>query len=160
MTSAFTPVVDLLSASATAIVAGLGLLVLAAAIVSAPWRGLITRRERQNALGVAPAASLGGTGVVRQSFGESGFFTYVNWDIRPGHNFKAGYSTAEVDSGDRSRLTITELSKNTAAYVNYGYKATEGLTVFGQLTHFDTEYGVDSADFSALETRIDLLFRF
>ena len=116
--------------------------------------------NNQNALGVAPVSNLDGSGVVRESFGESGFFTYVNWDFRPGHNFKAGYSTAEVDSGDRDRLTITELSKNTAAYLSYGYQATEGLTVFGQVTHFDTEFGIDFEDFSAVETRIGLLFRF
>ena len=116
--------------------------------------------NNQNALGVAPATSLSGSGIVRESFGESGFFTYVNWDIKPGHNFKAGYGTAEVDSGDRDRLSITELSKNTSAYVNYGYKMTEALSFLAQVTHFDTEFGVDSADFSAVETRIGLLFRF
>lgn len=116
--------------------------------------------NNQNALGIAPATSLPGSGVVRQSFGESGFFTYVNWDIRPGHNVKAGYSSAEVDSGDRSRLTITELSKNATAYVNYGYRLTDSLTAFAQITHFDTEFGVDFESFDVIETRLGAVFRF
>ncbi|MEL7024204.1 MAG: hypothetical protein AAGL69_10690 [Pseudomonadota bacterium] len=114
--------------------------------------------NNQNALGIAPATSLGGDGVVRESFSESGFFAFVNWDVKPGHNFKAGYATASVDEEDR--LGLTELSANTAAYVNYGVKLTDSLTAFGQVTHFNTEFGVDFEDFSAVEARAGLLFRF
>lgn len=115
--------------------------------------------NNQNALGIAPSTSLGG-GVVRESFGESGFFTYVNWDIKPGHNLKAGYATASVDSGDEDRLGLTELSKNTSIYVNYGYKLRDSLTLFAQVTRFDTEFGGDFQDFSATVARAGLLFRF
>ena len=73
---------------------------------------------------------------------------------------KAGYSTASVDSEDRSRLTQTELLRNSTAYVNYGYKVTEGLTAFAQLTNFKTEYGVDNKEFSAVETRVGVVFTF
>lgn len=116
--------------------------------------------NNQNALGVAPATSLDSTGRVRESFGESGFFTFVSWNLRPGHNMKAGYSTASVNSEDRSRLTQTELLRNSTAYVNYGYKVTEGLTAFAQLTNFKTEYGVDNKEFSAVETRVGVVFTF
>lgn len=116
--------------------------------------------NNQNALGVAPAARLDATGTVRESFGESGFFTYANWDVRPGHNIKVGYSSAEVDSGDRDRLTLTELSKNSTAYINYGYQVSDSLTAFAQITHFDTEFGVDFESFSAVETRAGVVFKF
>lgn len=116
--------------------------------------------NNQNALGIAPAARLNSDGSVRESFGESGFFGYVTWSPGPLHTFKAGYSSAEVDSGDRSRLALTDLSKNTSAYVNYGYKVSEGLTAFAQVTHFDTEYGVDFENFTALVSRVGVVFKF
>ncbi|MEM6817676.1 MAG: hypothetical protein AAF578_02700 [Pseudomonadota bacterium] len=114
--------------------------------------------NNQNALGIAPATSLGGDGVVRESFGETGFFAFVNWNIKPGHNLKVGYATASVD--EEERLGLTELSKNTTSYVNYGVKMTDGLTAFGQITHFDTEFGGDFESFSAVTARAGLLFRF
>lgn len=116
--------------------------------------------NNQNALGVAPAARINSDGTVRQNFGESGFFTFLSWDIKPGHNMKVGYSQAEVDSSDQGRLTITELSRNSTQYINYGFKVLDSLTVFGQLTNFDTEYGVDFEEFSAVETRFGVIFKF
>lgn len=116
--------------------------------------------NNQNALGIAPAARLNGDGSVRESFDETGFFTYVTWDIDAKQTVKVGYSSAEVDSGDRARLSLTELSKNSTAYVSYGYKVAEGLTAFAQVTRFDTEYGVDFENFSALVTRAGVVFKF
>ncbi len=116
--------------------------------------------NNQNALGVAPAASLNSAGVVRESFGESGFFTYASWDFMPGHNLRLGYGSAEVDSGDRDRLGLTELSKNTTAYINYNLSTAGGVTAFTQLTYFNTEFGVDSKDFSALVARTGVVYKF
>lgn len=116
--------------------------------------------NNQNALGVAPASRLDGSGQVRESFGESGFFTFLSWNINPDHNVKVGYATASVDSSDRGRLSITELNKNTTAYINYGYKTTDSLTTFAQLTHFDTEYGSDFESFSAVVARAGVVFKF
>lgn len=115
--------------------------------------------NNQNALGIAPATSLN-AGVVRESFDESGFFTYASWDINKTNNIKVGYASAEVDSGDRDRLSLTELSKNTTAYINYSHKVTDYLTFFTQFTHFDTEYGVDFENFTAVVGRAGLLFKF
>ena len=116
--------------------------------------------NNQNALGVAPAASLGGDGQVRESFSETGFFTFVSWNINPDHNIKVGYASASVDDSDSDRLRLTELNKNTTAYINYGYKVTAGLTAFAQLTHFDTEYGVDFENFTAAVARAGVVFKF
>ena len=116
--------------------------------------------NNQNALGIGPVVRLDSAGAVREAFTESGYFAYLNWDIRKGHQFRIGYASASVDSGDQDRLTISELKKNTTAYVNYGYKLMESLTVFGQVTSFDTEYGVDNRDFSAVVARAGLLFKF
>ena len=115
--------------------------------------------NNQNALGVAPASVLR-NGVVREAFDESGFFTFVSWNVSPGHNIKVGYSSASVDSGDRDRLTRTELLENSTAYINYGYQISEGFTAFVQLTNFDTEYGVDNEDFSASVGRAGVIFKF
>jgi hypothetical protein len=116
--------------------------------------------NNQNALGVAPAARLGADGQVRESFSETGFFTFVSWNISPDSNVKVGYASASVDDSDRERLSLTELNKNTTAYINYGYKVTTGLTAFAQLTHFDTEYGVDYENFTAMVARAGVVFKF
>ena len=116
--------------------------------------------NNQNALGVAPSTGLDGSGVVRESFGESGFFTYLSWNVQPGHTVKVGYASAEVDSGDQNRLSLTELSKNTTAYINYGAAVDEGFTVFTELTHFDTEYGGDFKNFTAVVARAGVIFKF
>ncbi|WP_394224405.1 hypothetical protein [Alteromonas gracilis] len=116
--------------------------------------------NNQNALGVAPAARLSSDGVIRESFSESGFFTFVSWNISPEHNVKVGYANASVDSDERSRLSLTELNENTTAYINYGYKITSSLTAFAQFTHFDTEYGVDFESFTASVGRAGVVFKF
>ncbi len=116
--------------------------------------------NNQNALGIAPASSLSPAGVVREAFSETGFFTFLNWDVRPGHKFRVGYAMASVDSADQARLGITELSENTTAYINYGVTVAEGLSAFGQITHFDTEFGSDFQSFSATVVRAGLLFVF
>jgi hypothetical protein len=116
--------------------------------------------NNQNALGVAPASRLDGAGQVRESFSESGFFSYVSWNISPEHNVKIGYASASVDDSDRDRLGLTELQKNSTAYINYGYKVMTGLTAFAQVTHFDTEYGVDNESFTAAVARAGVVFKF
>ena len=116
--------------------------------------------NNQNALGVAPASRLSADGQVRDNFSESGFFSYVSWNISPEHNVKIGYASASVDDSDRDRLGLTELQKNSTAYINYGYKIMTGLTAFAQLTHFDTEYGVDNESFTAAVARAGVVFKF
>ncbi|MEC8208375.1 MAG: hypothetical protein VX076_10945, partial [Pseudomonadota bacterium] len=116
--------------------------------------------NNQNALGVAPASRLSADGQVRDNFSESGFFSYVSWNISPEHNVKIGYASASVDDSDRDRLGLTELQKNSTAYINYGYKIMTGLTAFAQVTHFDTEYGVDNESFTAAVARAGVVFKF
>lgn len=116
--------------------------------------------NNQNALGIAPAARLNADGQVRESFSETGFFTFVSWNINPDNNVKVGYASASVDDSERDRLSLTDLNKNTTAYINYGYKVTTGLTAFAQLTHFDTEYGVDYESFTATVARAGVVFKF
>jgi hypothetical protein len=116
--------------------------------------------NNQNALGVAPAAGLGADGQVRESFSESGFFTYVSWNVSAKSNVKVGYGTASVDNGDVGRLTAGQLNENTTAYINYGYKMDNGLTTFAQLTRFDTEYGSDFESFSVAVARAGVIYRF
>ncbi|GFD69895.1 hypothetical protein [Alteromonas sp. KUL106] len=115
--------------------------------------------NNQNALGIAPAARLSG-GQIRESFSESGFFTFVNWKMGPKQNIRVGYASASVDSDDRGRLSLTELNKNTTAYINYGYAVTSSLTAFAEYTHFDTEYGVDFESFNASVGRAGVVFKF
>ncbi|GFD96493.1 hypothetical protein KUL156_20480 [Alteromonas sp. KUL156] len=115
--------------------------------------------NNQNALGIAPAARLSG-GQIRESFSESGFFTFVNWKVGPKQNIRVGYASASVDSDDRGRLSLTELNKNTTAYINYGYAVTSSLTAFAEYTHFDTEYGVDFESFNASVGRAGVVFKF
>lgn len=109
--------------------------------------------NNQNALGLAPGSSAAG------SFSESGFFTYLTWNIKPGHTAKFGYGTAEVDSGDQDRLTAASRAKNSSFYANYGCQVTKGLTAFAQITNFDTEYA-DSESFSATVLRVGSIFKF
>lgn len=116
--------------------------------------------NNQNALGVAPASRLSADGQVRDNFSESGFFSFVSWNISPEHNVKIGYASASVDDSDRDRLGLTELQKNSTAYINYGYKIMTGLTAFAQVTHFDTEYGVDNESFTAAVARAGVVFKF
>ena len=85
---------------------------------------------------------------------------YASWTPAAGHNIKVGYGSASVDSGDRDRLSATSLNENSTAYINYGYQATEGLTTFAQLTHFDTEYGSDYESFTTAVIRAGVVFKF
>ena len=116
--------------------------------------------NNQNALGVAPSSGLNGAGEVRESFGESGFFTYLTWKVNTDSTIKVGYASASVDSSDRNRLSLTDLNENTTAYINYGHKLMDGLTGFVQFTHFNTEYGGDFEDFSTVVGRAGVVFKF
>ena len=116
--------------------------------------------NNQNALGVAPSSGLNAAGEVRESFSESGFFTYVTWKLNADSTIKVGYASASVDSGDRARLSLTDLNENTTAYINYGHKITDSFTAFVQLTNFNTEYGSDFEDFSANVGRAGVVFKF
>ena len=115
--------------------------------------------NNQNALGVAPAVTIS-SGMVSESFSESGYMLYASWTPAAGHNIKVGYGSASVDSGDRDRLSAPSLNENSTAYINYGYQATEGLTTFAQLTHFDTEYGSDYESFTTAVIRAGVVFKF
>ncbi len=116
--------------------------------------------NNQNALGIAPGSGLDGSGTVRESYGESGYFAYAAWAPAAGHSVKVGYGSASVDSGDRARLGLTSLHENTTAYINYGYQAMEGVTTFVQFTHFDTEYGGDFDSFTTVVGRAGVVFKF
>ncbi|MEE4244626.1 MAG: hypothetical protein V2I33_04400 [Kangiellaceae bacterium] len=116
--------------------------------------------NNQNALGIAPSTRLDGAGAVREGFGESGYFAYVTWSPAAGHTMKFGHSNASVDSSDQDRLSLTELADNSTTYINYGVELDESLVAFAQLTDFTTQYGGDFAEFSSLETRVGVVFKF